>query len=648
VCDSAEVVVLGIETAREHFVEQRLSDVDFDALTTGRTFFPSPPAWEDEVLYFLMLDRFSDGRENGYRDNAGTIVATGTTPPFQASDEGNATTTPGDRARWFDAGGKFVGGSLPGLESKIGYLQRLGVTAIWISPVFKQVPAHQSYHGYGIQNFLDVDPHFGTRDNLVSLVRTAHQHGIRVILDVILNHAGDVFAYRPEQLRCDVFDQNGNFIGKEACWQADGTVYGVSGFRDSAGNPTLPFGSVPPNHFPDGAIWPAELQRAETFTRRGKIRNWDHEPEFQEGDFEGLKDIHQGSGHADDYRASAALLNLCKAFQFWIALADIDGFRVDTVKHMDDGASRLFTSSIHEFAQSLGKENFYLIAEITGGRQRAFNTLEITGMNAALGIDDVQDKIEYLLKGFREPRDYFDLFRNSVLVRKESHAWFRNKVVTTFDDHDQVRKGRNKSRFAHDEGPGQHDSRRGSLGALAFLVTTMGIPCIYYGTEQQFDGHGENDRHIREAMFGGEFGAFETRHRHFFDEAHPVYRELGKILAIRREDLTIRRGRQYLREISGDGVRFGLPQLVGGVIRSVVPWSRIFNDREVLLAINTNFDALHTVWVTIDAGLHAVGSHLTCVYSTDPARIGNQLQVEERNGRAVQVTLPPAGFAMFS
>ena len=628
-------------------MERRIADIDFNALTTGRTFFPSPAAWEDEVLYFLMLDRFSDGREQGYRDNAGAIVATGTTPPFQPSDRGNATTTPDDRRRWFESGGAFVGGTLPGLESKIGYLERLGITAIWISPVFKQVPTQDSYHGYGIQNFLDVDPHFGTRDDLVSLVRTAHQHGIRVVLDVILNHVGDVFAYLPQQFRCDIKDRNGNVIGKEACWQADGTVYGVKGFRDPTGNPTLPFGPVAANNFPDGAIWPAELQHAEAFTRRGRIRNWDHEPEFREGDFESLKDVDQGSGPVDDYRASPAFLNICKAFHFWIAFADIDGFRVDTVKHMDDGASRLFTSSIHEFAQSLGKENFYLIAEITGGRERAFNTLEITGMNAALGIDDVQDKIEYLLKGFREPGDYFDLFRNSLLVRKESHAWFRNKVVTTFDDHDQVRKGPNKSRFAHDEEPAQRDSRRGSLGALALLVTTMGIPCIYYGTEQQFDGHGDNDRFIRETMFGGGFGAFETRDRHFFDESNPVYRELGRILAIRRREVVLRRGRQYLREISGDGEHFGLPRMMGGQIRSVVPWSRIFNDREVLLAVNTDFDAPRTAWVTIDAGLHAVGSHLTCMYSTDDTQIGRLFNVEELNGRAVQVTLAPAGFAIY-
>jgi hypothetical protein len=86
---------------------------------------------------------------------------------------------------------------------------------------------------------------------------------------------------------------------------------------------------------------------------------------------------------------------------------------------MDDGASRLFTSAIHEFAESIGKENFYLIAEITGGRQRAFQTLETVGMNAALGINDIPYKVEYLVKGFRNPEDYFNLFerRNGKAVQ---------------------------------------------------------------------------------------------------------------------------------------------------------------------------------------------------------------------------------------
>jgi glycosidase len=302
------------------------------------------------------------------------------------------------------------------------------------------------------------------------------------------------------------------------------------------------------------------------FTQKGRINNWDNDPEYLEGDFFSLKDINLGRGSLDNFDPSLALRALCEVYKFWIAYADIDGFRVDTVKHMDLGATRFFTSVIHEFTQSIGKENFYLIGEITGGRGRAFETVEQTGLNAALGIDDIPDKLEYLVKGYRNPSDYFDLFRNSLLVQKESHIWFRNKVVTSFDDHDQVRKGNDKARFCADP-----NADKIVLNVLALNATTLGIPCIYYGTEQCFDGHGDNDRYLREAMFGGEFGALESRKRHFFDEDAPVYKKLAKLLEIRRQYVTLRRGRQYLRPISGDGVTFGLPQMIGDQIRSVVP-----------------------------------------------------------------------------
>ncbi len=143
-------------------VEKSLRELDMRSLTR-RAYTPSPAAWEDQVLYFLMLDRFSDGREQGFRGNDGRVVSGGVTPLFQPGEAGNAIQTADDAARWRTAGGGWVGGNLKGLASKIGYLQRLGVTALWISPVFKQVRYQDTYHGYGIQNFLDVDPHFGTR-----------------------------------------------------------------------------------------------------------------------------------------------------------------------------------------------------------------------------------------------------------------------------------------------------------------------------------------------------------------------------------------------------------------------------------------------------------------------------------------------------
>jgi glycosidase len=626
---------------------QRIADLDLAGLIRGKTFTPSPTAWEDQVLYFLLVDRFSDGKETGFRDLSGQVVTTGTTRLFQPADALNAVKTPADAERWRNAGNGYVGGTLNGVTSKLGYLKRMGITAIWLSPIFKQVSFQNTYHGYGIQDYLQVNPRFGSAADLKTLVDTAHANGMRVILDIILNHTGNVFSYNPD--RYLTTDKDGHqFLDPR--W--DGKPYVVPGFNDSHGHPSVPFvrtDPAAPATFPqpDHAVWPVEFQDPDVFTRKGRISNFDFSPEFRDGDFFDLKDVHHGQGEVDSYQASDALLHQCEVYKFWMAFADLDGYRVDTVKHMDQGAARLFGSVMHEFAQRIGKDNFYLIAEITGGRTFAFETLGITGLDAALGIDDIPARLEFLAKGERNPAEYFDLFRNSELVGQGSHTWFRNKVVTLFDDHDQVNKGSDKARFCAEK-----EKANAVLAALALNVTSLGIPCIYYGTEQSFDGHGSGDgadRFIREAMFGREFGAFASRQRHFFDEDALVYQELQKILQIRRSDPLFRRGRQFLRPISGpdDGVHFGLPEMIGGQIRSVVPWSRLLDTEEAVLAINTGRDDARTAWVTIDATLHKVNDRLTCIYSTDASQIGTEATVEARNGLAVSLTVPRAGFVIF-
>lgn len=104
-----------------------LADLALNAFIQGKKFTPSPSAWEDEVFYFLLVDRFSDGNEKGYRDRDGNIVNTGTTPLFQPGDALNAVQTPADAAHWRDAGGGYVGGTIAGITSKLGYLKRMGV-----------------------------------------------------------------------------------------------------------------------------------------------------------------------------------------------------------------------------------------------------------------------------------------------------------------------------------------------------------------------------------------------------------------------------------------------------------------------------------------------------------------------------------------
>ena len=624
---------------------KQLSDLILKSLVPSGGFHQSPVAWEDHIFYFLLVDRFSDNKEKGFKDIAGNVVTSGTTPLFTPAENQNAIQNEADARKWREAGTKYVGGTLKGLTSKIGYLKRLGISAIWVSPVLKQVDFHETYHGYGIQDFLQVNPKFGTDQEFKELVKIAHDNGIFIILDIILNHVGDVFSYNPTR-QPNYKDKDGNFDPR---W--DNNPYPVVGFNDKNGQPTIRFTKTDPSHpagFPDvnGAVWPVEFQNPSYYTQKGRISNFDNDPEFREGDFFDLKDVHQGVGGVDDYVSSQALLDLCEVYKYWIAFGDLDGFRIDTVKHMDPGATRFFGSVIHEFAQSIGKDNFLLIGEITGGRSFAFDTLELTGLDAALGVDEIPDKMEFLAKGLRNPNDYFSLFRNSELIGKGTHTWFRNKVVTFFNDHDQVSKGANKARFCADS-----DAAKLVLNALALNMTTLGIPSIYYGTEQSFNGHGGGDgadRYIREAMFGGEFGSFESKGFHFFNEDSRVYQELSKILKLRREKAALRRGRQFLRPISGDGQNFGLPQMIGNQMRSVVPWSRILSDTEVVLAINTDANQAKTVWVTIDASLHKQDDILTCIYSTDGAQIGTRVKVESRNGLSVELTVPAAGFIIFA
>ncbi|MCO1654222.1 alpha-amylase family glycosyl hydrolase [Pseudonocardia humida] len=607
---------------------RRVADLDFTGFDVA-AMTPSPSDWADEVLYFLLVDRFSDGREDGHRDAAGRPVP-GPTPRFGPGDGGSAVATEPDAAAWRAAGLSWVGGTLAGVASKLGYLRRLGATALWISPVLKQaVPqagAADPYHGYATQDFLAVDPHFGTADDLRELAAAAHAQGLRVILDVVLNHAGDVFAYDQPDPR----------------W--DGRTHPVAGWRDGRGG-LVPFTAADAAaQWPDGAVFPAELHDPGTWTRRGRIVDWDHDPEYREGDFAGLKDVAHGGGELDDYRPSPALAALTRAYCWWIGHADLDGFRVDTVKHMDLGATRYFASVVHEFAQSIGKDRFLLVGEITGPRSQAIDTMALTGLDAALGLADVQGRMIGAGTGREDPRGYFDLFRNSELIGKDSHTWLRDTVVTGFDDHDQVRQGGAKSRLA-----ASADGRALVLGVVALNLLTLGIPCLYYGSEQLLDGEGggpDADRYLREAMFGGAFGPFRSRDRHVFDEDAPLYARIGELAALRRAEPAVRRGRQYLREVSGNGLDFGLPSGFGGPVRGVVGWSRILDRREVLCLINTDPARPRSAWVTVDAGLHAPGEALDLRYGSDPDQ-AEQVVVEARNGRAVRVDLPPAAVAVY-
>ena len=141
-----------------------------------------------EQYYFVLPDRFANGDTgNDKGDLTGDRLATG----YDPTDKGF-----------------YHGGDLAGVIDELDYIQGLGTTAIWLAPVFKNRPVQGSgsdvsagYHGYWITDFTQVDPHFGTNADLKRLVRLAHQRGMKIYLDIIVNHTADVIQYAENTIR---------------------------------------------------------------------------------------------------------------------------------------------------------------------------------------------------------------------------------------------------------------------------------------------------------------------------------------------------------------------------------------------------------------------------------------------------------------
>ena len=552
---------------------------DIDFKTSGEC-FPSPREWRDAFIYFLLVDRFDN--------NEAAIPSYDPASPASGRDP--------------DRGKAFQGGNIKGITRRLDYLKGLGANAVWLSPVFKNRKENDdSYHGYGIQNFLEVDPRFGTREDLKELVWKAHAKGMYIILDIIINHTGDNWAYPGDR--------------PYYYWKEAPGTFDFGFWREADPSPGLQR---------DDAVWPKEFQDIAGYKRRGQIRNWGDHEEAINGDFLSLKEL--------DINRPEVLDALIKSYKYWISEADIDGFRVDTVKHMESSATAIFCNAVREYAKRIGKQNFFIYGEIVGddriiqdyiGRNsRIPETNErFPSLDAALDFP-LYFVLEEAIKGSSNPavlRERYERFKTLYADHGEAGKYF----VTFVDNHDQM--SRPYRRFMHKNPyPAQ------TILAIGYLLASQGIPCIYYGTEQGFDGGGENDSYVRECMFGGTWGAFNTTGRHFFNPNHPIYQSISKIAAVRKQESALRYGRQYFREISGNGKDFGHP-LDG---KSTLAWSRILDATEVIVAMNLDTSPRND-YVTVDANLCPEGSELANLLDSSA-----KYKVEKRGGRhAVKVGL---------
>jgi glycosidase len=618
-------------TSIEEFPARTLSEADL--LPRGRV-FPSPVNWRDQILYQLLPDRFSDGREPQR-----PMFDRNSPEQFRASQ----------KASWMAAGNKFNGGTLKGIASKLDYLQNLGVTTIWVNPPWKQRIDLQTYHGYGIQNFLEIDPRFGTRQDLRDLVDAAHDRGMYAILDAIYNHSGSNWFYRDEV----------DGSPKETMPYRFSPPYPIHGWRSAQGTSILEPVSI------DDGVFPEEFQNLDWYNRAGMIAHWEAlgwedsmNPliEFRRGDFFELRDF--------NLEREDVIAALARAYQYWIALSDCDGFRVDAVKHVSPSASRQFCDAIHGYAQSIGKDNFLLVGELTDDSMvRGY--LDIFGrkLDAVLDIVVAPNRLPAVVKGLAHPNDFFCLYDDKTLAGSQRQLGVYH--VSVLDDHDMSSRPR-KERFAAHSDPLPHRYEQ-VAHAVGMMLTMPGIPSIYYGTEQAFDGsqdyhdygiepeRGYLDRYIRECMFGGKFGAFGTEGCHFFNPDHPTYLRIAAIARIRnRQDSigkTLRRGHHYLRETSFCERPFAIPPA-----GEAIAWAQVLYTTEVFMALNTHGLEHRGAFVTVDRSLHSIGSTMAMLYrsdwSDDQLRHPPQaetLPVQEYQGRAaVRIDLPPSGMAILS
>lgn len=454
----------------------------------GPLHVPSPD-WRDQVIYFLMTDRFADGDPTNNDQGAGE------------ADRRNPN--------------HFQGGDLRGVRERLDYIQGLGATAVWITPPVANQwldpqTGHAGYHGYWAEHFKRVDRHLGTLADLRALSRALHGRGMYLVQDIVLNHTGNFFAYGP---RWDPQDPARDYRP-------------IPGVR-----PARP--TQPPFHLNDP-------RRAAD--RRAGIYHWTPDvADFNDPD-QLLR--YQMSG-LDDLATDRAVVRraLRDSHGWWIRQAGVDAMRVDTAFYVapHDMADILYAKDpkapgLAEVARRTGRRDFLVFGE-GFGIDRPYDDTWARRIEAYMRAPDGRARLPGMLN--------FPLYGtlNDVLVRGQPTAelgWriermmalhARPHLMPSFVDNHDV------DRFLSG----------GSVPALEqsllAIFTLPGIPTVYYGTEQGYTK-------VRASMFAAGHG---SGGRDRFDTAHPLYRWIAALSALRRGDPVFTRGTPQVLRSSAAG-----------------------------------------------------------------------------------------------
>ncbi len=532
--------------------------------------------WREEFIYFLMVDRFHDDL---------------TRKPVKSSHKGFGD---GEQLK------QICGGTIRGIINHLDYISDLGCTALWLSPLFENNP--ESYHGYAIQNYLEIDKRFGTKEDLEELVNAAHKLDMRVFLDIVLHHSGNNWFY-PDDV---------------PYYYYEGARFPLAGWRSN-----------------DHPI-PIELRDPELYGRKGQIRNYDSYPETREGDFQELKAFRMDDSVEARYVQDILIRTHC----YWMKEVDIDGFRLDAVKHMGEEAISRFCSHIREYAYMLGKKNFFLFGELVGSED-TYNryigpttTVTVDGQNIYYGLNSVLDFPLYhiladVIKGNASPErllERYESLRRNALGRGD----FGEFLVTFIDNHDQVGQSF-KHRFGKDATEEQ------VIAGIGFLLCALGTPCIYYGTEQGFEGAGEHDSNIREAMFNPDDKVSDA-----LDKSNKIYQGISQIAAIRKNSSVLKFGHMHMRKISTDEIHFHLPECE----KCLIAFSRVLFDQEMVVAFNSSTTEEREEYISIRRQLNVDKAFFKFLYG-DTGKV-KVLENPDYIGHYIKLHLKPMQFVVLS
>ena len=482
---------------------------------------------QDEVVYFVLPDRFNNGDPGNDRGGiAGGKFDHGYDPTHK---------------------GFYHGGDLKGLTVKLDYIQGMGATAIWFAPIFKNKPVQgeegqesSGYHGYWVTDFTSIDPHFGTNDEFKAFVDAAHARGMKVYMDIITNHTADVIQYR------EGYSYRSRADYPYSRRASDGAAVN-SGFTDDPNapaenwakltDPSYAYTPFVPEAERDVKV-PAWLNDPIYYHNRGSSE-WYGESSVY-GDFAGLDDLFTAHPRVVE--------GMIEIYASWIDRFGIDGFRVDTAKHVNPEFWQKFVPAMLETAQAKGIPNFHIFGEVyidspVPGGLAKFTRRD--GFPAVLDFSFQAAMREVVAKG-QSPEIIADLLDADILYKGGEGAG--TQMPTFLGNHDMGRFSMFVKQANPDEGSDIHLAR--VLLGHSMLMSLRGVPVIYYGDEQGFVSDG-NDQLARENMFPSKvdvyndndlLGTDATTAGENFDPRHPLYVHIRRLASLRAASPALRYG----------------------------------------------------------------------------------------------------------